>query len=83
MAVWGPMNSGLAFDCELRENSQISAKKRDCADRSAVLSTLSNGLDIELSDFEAENAMLKGDSLWQVDEIMIRGIATILEIRFM
>jgi len=38
---------------------------------------------IELSDFEAENAMLKGEYLWQVVEIVIGGIRTVLEIHFM
>jgi hypothetical protein len=40
-------------------------------------------LEIELSDFEAENAMLKGDNLWQVVEIVIGGVPTVLEVRFM
>ena len=44
---------------------------------------LSEGLEIELSDFEAENATLKGDYLRQVVEIVIRGVPTVLEIRFM
>jgi hypothetical protein len=39
-------------------------------------------LEIELSDFKAENATLKGDYLWQVVEIVIGGIPTILEIHF-
>ena len=49
----------------------------------AVLPTLSDGLEIELSDFEAENATLKGDYLWQVVEIVIGGVSTVREIRFM
>jgi len=48
-----------------------------------VLSMLSEGLEIELSDFEAENATLKGDYLRQVVEIVLGGIPTVLEIRFM
>ena len=40
-------------------------------------------MDIELSDFEAENATLKGDYLQQVVEIVIGGIPTVLEIHFM
>jgi len=44
---------------------------------------VSEGLDIELSDFEAEDATLKGDSLWQVVEIVIGGVPTILEVCFM
>jgi len=44
---------------------------------------LSEGLEIELSDFEAENAMLKGDYLQQTVQIVIGGIPTVLEVRFM
>jgi hypothetical protein len=44
---------------------------------------LSESLVIELSDFDAKNATLKGDCLWQVDEIVIGGVPTILEVRFM
>jgi len=44
---------------------------------------LSEGLEIEPSDFEAENAMLKDDYLWQVVEILIGGVATVLEVPFM
>jgi hypothetical protein len=40
-------------------------------------------LEIELSDFEAENATLKGDYLRQVVEIVIGGVPTVLEVRFM
>jgi hypothetical protein len=40
-------------------------------------------LEIELSDFEAEDTTLKGDYLWQVVEIVIGGVPTILEFRFM
>ena len=45
--------------------------------------TLSGGLEIELSDFEAVDATLKGDYLWQVLEIVIGGVPTVLEVRFM
>ena len=40
-------------------------------------------MEIELSDFEAENATLNGDYLWQVVEIVIGGVPTVLEVRFM
>jgi hypothetical protein len=40
-------------------------------------------LEIELSDFEAENVTLKGDFLWQVVEIVIGGVPTVLEVRLM
>lgn len=38
---------------------------------------------IELSDCEAENTTLTADYLWQVFEIVIRGIPTIIEVHFM
>jgi len=44
---------------------------------------LSEGWKFELSDFKAENAMLKGDYLCQVVEIVIGGVPTVLEVRFM
>jgi len=44
---------------------------------------LTEGLGIELSDFEPEDAKLKGDYLWQVVEIAIGGVPTILEVRYM
>jgi len=40
-------------------------------------------LETELSDFEAEDATLKGDYLWQVVEIVIGGVPTVHEVRFM
>jgi hypothetical protein len=36
-----------------------------------------------LSDFQAEDATLKGDSLWQVVEIVIAGVPTVLDVRLM
>jgi hypothetical protein len=80
---WGPMISGFAYRWERTGGSQISAGRGDFHDGSIVLSTLSKGLEIELSDFEAENAMLKGDYLRQVVEIVIGGVPTVLEICFM
>jgi hypothetical protein len=40
-------------------------------------------LEIKLSDFETENVALKGDYLWQVVEIVIGGVPTVREVRFM
>jgi len=40
-------------------------------------------VEIALSVFETEDATLKGDYLWQVVEIVIGGIPTILELHFM
>jgi hypothetical protein len=57
--------------------------REDFAGGSAVLPTPSEGLEIELSDFEAEDATLKGHYLRQVVEIAIGGVPTVLEVRFM
>jgi hypothetical protein len=54
----------------------------DFAGRSAVRITLSKGFKIEISDFESENVTLKGDYFWQVFEIVIGGVPTILEVSF-
>jgi hypothetical protein len=40
----------------------------------------SQGLKSELTDFEADNAMLKGDYWWQVVLIVIGGDPTVLEV---
>jgi hypothetical protein len=77
------MNSGFAYGWEPRGGSQISTGTEDFAGGSAVLPTLSKGLEIELSDFEAENVTLKGDYLRQVFEIVIGGVPTVFEVRFM
>ena len=63
--------------------SHISTRREDFGGGSAVLPTLSEGMEIELSDFEAEDAILRCDVLWQVVEIVIGGIPTVLEVRFM
>jgi len=49
----------------------------------AVLPMLSEGLEIELSDLEAEDGTIKSDYLWQVVEIVIGGVPTILGVCFM
>jgi len=59
--------------------SQISTGREDFAGSSAVFPMLSEGLEIELSHFEAENTMLQGDYLWQVVVNVIRGVLTVLE----
>ena len=63
--------------------SQISTGCEDCPGGSAVLPRLSVSLEIELCNFEPGNATLKGDYLWQVVEIGIGGIPTVLEVRVM
>jgi hypothetical protein len=60
--------------------SKISTRWEDSAGGSAVLLMLSQGLEIELTNFEAENAMLNDDYFPQVVEIVIGGVPTFLEI---
>jgi hypothetical protein len=57
---------------------QISCRKEDFAGGRADLSMMSEGLELEISDFEAENATLEGDDLWQVVQIVIGGVPTVL-----
>jgi hypothetical protein len=63
--------------------SQICSGREDFAGGSAVILRLSEGLAIELTDFQAEDVTLNGDYLWQVVEIVIGGVPTVLEVRFM
>jgi len=53
---------------------------QDCAGGSAVLPTLTEGLEIERSDFEVEDATLKADHLLQVVESVSGGFQ--LSLRF-
>jgi len=64
-------------------SSKISSGREDFASGSTILPTLSEGLDIELSDFAAEDATLNGDPLWQVVEVVIGDVPTVLEVRLM
>ena len=79
----GSHEFGLQIWLEAQGGSQITTGREDFACGSAVLPTLSEGFEIELSDFEAEDAMLPGDYLWLVVEIVIGGVPTVLEVRFM
>jgi hypothetical protein len=63
--------------------SQIITRKEDFAGGSTVLPTLSEGMEIELSDCEAENVRLRGDYLRQGVEILMGDVPTVLEVRFM
>jgi len=63
--------------------SQNSTGREDFPSHSTVLSTLSESLEIELSDSKVENVTLQGDYLRQVVEFEIGGVPTILEVRFM
>jgi hypothetical protein len=82
-AVLRASEFGLRIYLGAQGGSQISAEREDIAGGSTILSTLSEGLDIVLTNFKAENAMLKGDYMRQVVEIVIGGVPTVLEICFM
>ena len=82
-AVLGSYEFRLSIWLGAQGGSHFRAGREHFAGGSTVPSTLSEGLEIELSDFEAENVMLKRNYLRQVVEIVIWGIPTILEIRFM
>jgi hypothetical protein len=82
-AVLGSREFGLCIRLGARVGSQIRARREDFAGGSAVLSTMSEGLEIELSHFETENVTLKCNYLRQVVEIVIGGVPTVLEIPLM
>jgi len=79
-AVLGSHEFRLRLCVGAQEGSWIRTRREDFAGGSAVLPTPSEGLEIELSHFEAENATLKSDYLWQVVEIVIGGIPTVLAV---
>jgi hypothetical protein len=54
--------------------TQISSRREDFAYGGVVFPTLREGLEIELSEFEAENGTPKGDCLRQVVAIVIGGV---------
>ena len=58
-------------------------RKGERASGSAVLPTQSEGMVIELSHFEGDNATPKGDYLWLVVVIVIGGVPTVLAVRYM
>jgi len=76
------MNSGFAYDCELRGVVRSALEREYFAGGSAVLTMRSEGLDIELSDFEAENGTLKGNYLQHLVEIVIGDAPTLLDVGF-
>jgi len=82
-AVLGPHEFGIRICLGAQGGSQISTGREDFAGGNAVLPTLSADLEIELSALEADNATLKGVYLRQVVEIVIGGVPTVLEVRFM
>jgi hypothetical protein len=82
-AVLGSQGFGYCIRLGAQGGTQISTGRENSACGSTVLLTQSEGLEIAVSDFGTEDATLKGDYLWQVVEIVIRGVPTVLEVRFM
>jgi hypothetical protein len=62
-AVLGPHEFRIRIGLGAQGGSQISTGREDSASGNAVLPPLSEGLEIELSDFEPENATQNGDYL--------------------
>jgi hypothetical protein len=60
-----------------------STGSEDLAGVSAVLPMLSKGLEFELPDFTAEDTTVNGNYFWQVVEIVIGGVPTVIEVHFM
>jgi hypothetical protein len=66
-----------------QRGSQISTRRENFAGGSTVFLMLSEGLEIELPDFEADNVTLEGDYMLQEVEIVIESVLTVLEIHCM
>jgi hypothetical protein len=63
--------------------SQLSTGRDNVPAGRAFLLVLGQGLLFKRSDFEAENATLKGNYLRQVVENVVGGIQTVLEVHCM
>lgn len=83
IAVVGSHEFGLHIRGGSQRGSLIRTGREDLASGCDNLPTLSQGLEIEHSDFEAEDAMLNGHHPSQVFEIVIGGDPTILAVHFM
>ena len=81
MAVLGSHEFELRIGLLAQGGSQIIAGREDLTTGSAVLSKMSGGFKIELSEFEVENARLKCDCLRKIVEIVIGGVQTVVEIQ--
>jgi len=74
---------GLRISLRAQGGSQFSTRRENIAAGSALHPTLSEGLEIELSEFEAEDVTLKADYLWLLVENVIGGVPTVHEVCFM
>jgi len=83
IAVVGSHEFGLHIRGGSQRGSLISTGREDLASGCDDLPTLSQGLEIEHCDFEAEDAMLNGHHPSQVVEFVIGGDPTILPVHFM
>jgi len=70
-AVLGSHDFWLCIWLGVQGGGEINIGREDFAGGIAVLPKLSVGLEIQLSDFEADNVILKGDYSQQAGEIVI------------
>jgi len=82
-AVLGSHKFTLCIWLGAQGGGQIRTRREDFRSGRAVLPALSEGLEFDLSDIEAENATLKADHLQQVVEIVIGGVPNVFEVHFM
>jgi hypothetical protein len=82
-AVFGAYQFRHCIRLSAQGGSPINTSREDFAGSSAVLLRVIESLDIEFSDFEAEDVTMNGDYFSQVVEIVIEGVPTILEARCM
>jgi hypothetical protein len=80
-AVLGSHDIVLRIWLGLQGGCRISTGREDFAGGSGALPTLRKGLEIKLSYSKAESAMLRGDYMAPVVEIVICGVPTVLEVR--
>jgi hypothetical protein len=78
MAGLGPLEFRFPIGLRAQEGSHFITGREQFAGGSTVLPTLSDGLEIELSDSKAKNAMLTADHLRQAVENVIGGILTVV-----
>jgi len=81
--VVGSHEFGLRIWLRALVGTQTHTGREDFEGSRAGLPMLSEGLEVEICYFEADNVTLKGDYLWQVVQTVIGGIPTIIEVRFM
>jgi hypothetical protein len=82
MAGLGSNEFKLRSSLGAKGRSQLSSGSEDFPGSNVIRLMLSEGIDIELADFDVMNAMLQGDHFWRAVDIGIGGDPTVLEICF-